>query len=75
MVTVPAAACAAPRHDGQGGATRCVQVVMSHATFGVIIRDGRVIDAAPIARWTIGKDERQVAAYFKHRGARFRIVP
>jgi hypothetical protein len=35
------------------------------------VRDGRVMDAAPIARWTIGKSERYVADYYRRKGARF----
>lgn len=50
---------------------RWVWVSLPWATFGIAVRDGRVVDAAPIARWSIGRDEGQVAGYFRHRGARF----
>lgn len=46
-----------------------IWVSLPHATFAVVTRDGRVVDAAPIARWTIGKPERQVADYFRRKGA------
>lgn len=46
-----------------------VWVSLSWATFGVAVRDGYVVDAAPIARWTVGKPEHQVARYFLARGA------
>lgn len=39
------------------------------ATFGLAVRDGRVVDAAPIAWWCVGKDERYVANYWRKRGA------
>ncbi|MGS2645814.1 hypothetical protein ACVCAG_29675 [Streptosporangium sp. G12] len=48
---------------------------LPHATFGIATRDGRVVDAAPIARWSIGKDERFVADHYRKRGAEFRTLP
>lgn len=49
--------------------TRWIWVSLPHATFGLITRDGRIIDAAPIARWTIGRDEREIADHYRRRGA------
>lgn len=46
-------------------------VTTAYATFGLAVRDGRVVHAAPIARWTIGKSEESVAAHFRRRGATF----
>ena len=54
---------------------RLVQVVLPDATFGLAVRDGRVVDAPPIARWAVGKPEGEVAGYYRARGARFRTVP
>lgn len=54
---------------------RCAWVSQPHATFGIVTKDGRVIDAPPIARWSIGRDERSVAAYFRQHGAEFRSLP
>lgn len=51
--------------------TRWVWVSLPYATFTVATRDGRVVDAPPIARWTIGRPERDVADYFRRRGAVF----
>jgi hypothetical protein len=48
-----------------------IWVSLPYATFAVVTRDGRVIDAAPIARWAIGKPEQQVADYFRRKGATF----
>jgi hypothetical protein len=45
------------------------------ATFGLIVRDGRVVEAAPICRWAVGESERKVADYLRQRGAQFRRVP
>jgi hypothetical protein len=52
---------------------RCIWVSQPHATFGIVTKDGRVIDA--LARWSIDRDERSVAAYFRQRGAEFRSLP
>lgn len=48
-----------------------VRVSLPWATFGLRVEHGTVVDAAPIARWAIGKPERDVAAYFRRRGATF----
>ncbi len=48
---------------------------LPHATFALAVTEGRVTDAAPIARWAIGKDESYVASYFRRRGAQFRAIP
>jgi hypothetical protein len=52
-----------------------IWVSLPWATFGVAVQGGRVVDAAPIARWAIGKDERAVADYYRRRGARFVKLP
>lgn len=54
---------------------RWVWVSLSHATFALVVSDGRVVDAAPIARWCVGRREREVAEYFRRRGARFEPLP
>lgn len=50
---------------------RWIWVSLPYATFGIAVRDGKVIDAAPIARRSIGREERRVADYYRRRGARF----
>lgn len=52
-----------------------VWVSLPWATFGLATRGGKVVDAAPIARWTIGKSERYVADYYRRRGAQFVRLP
>lgn len=52
---------------------RWIWVSMPHATFGLGVREGYVVDAAPIARWAVGKSERWVAAYYRKKHAQ--IVP
>ena len=48
-----------------------VWVSLPWATFGIAVNDGVVVDAAPIARWTVGKPERVVADYYRRKGAVF----
>lgn len=48
-----------------------VWVTTRNASFGVVVRDGVIIEAAPIARWAVGKDERLVADRFRRQGAVF----
>ena len=50
---------------------RWVWVSLPYATFGIAAENGVVVDAAPIARWAVGKQERFVADYFRRKGARF----
>lgn len=48
-----------------------IWVSLPYATFGIAVHAGRIVDAAPIARWAIGRDETAVADYFRRKGARF----
>lgn len=45
--------------------TRAVWVQLSYCTFGIEVEDGVVVDAAPIARWMIGKSEQEVADWVR----------
>ena len=49
--------------------SRWFWVSLPFATFGVCVRDGTVIDAAPIARWAVGKPWSQVGNYYLRKGA------
>jgi hypothetical protein len=58
---------------------RWIQVLLDdgdfHATFGIVVRDGWVIAAAPVARRAVlGRREDWAAAHFRRRGGRFRDV-
>jgi hypothetical protein len=46
-------------------------VSLPWATFGLLVEDGVVVHAPPIARWAVGKDERTVADYYRRHGATF----
>ena len=41
---------------------------LSFANFAIIVRDGMVIDAAPIMRWVIGKPLQVAVDYVARRG-------
>lgn len=50
---------------------RWIWVSLDYATYGIAVKDGKVVDAAPIAYWMVGKDERYCASWLKKKGARF----
>lgn len=52
---------------------RWVWISLPYATYGIAVEDGKVVDAAPIARWMINKDERECADWVRGKGAR--VVP
>lgn len=54
-------------------ARRLIWVSLPYATYGIEVEDGKVVDAAPIAKWMIGKPETEVAAWLRKKGAQ--IVP
>jgi hypothetical protein len=62
-----------------GPATRWIWVSLPYATFGVGVRDGKVVECAPYCRrlmLRIGSDdERVVAAWLREHGAVFAGIP
>lgn len=53
---------------------KLVRVVLPYATYGIIVEDGTVIDAPPIARWMVGKTTRCVRKWLDEKGAIYKIV-
>lgn len=53
---------------------RCIWVSLPHATFGLIVSGGKIVDAAPIGRRYIGQHEREVARQLRQAGAAFQDV-
>lgn len=47
---------------------RVVSVDAPHFNAGVVGRDGRIVDAAPILRYMIGWDGERFAAYCRNKG-------
>lgn len=54
--------------------SRWVWVSLSYATFGIRVEGDRVVEAAPIARWMIGKSGSQVRAWIKGRGGTWMVL-
>lgn len=50
---------------------RWIWVSLPYATYGLATQAGRVVDAAPIARWMIGRTEQECANWLRKKGARF----
>jgi hypothetical protein len=51
------------------------RVTLSYACYGVVVRDGQIIEAAPIARWSVGKPLAQFAAWVRKKGGKLEVVP
>jgi hypothetical protein len=57
-------------------AGRCIQVSLPNGeTFGLIVDGGEIADAAPYAKKSIGRPEREAADYYRRQGATFTDVP
>lgn len=50
---------------------RWIGVSLPRATFGLVVRNGRVVDAAPYGRRYVGMDERLAADALRRAGASF----
>ena len=48
---------------------RWIWVSLPYATYGIAVKGGVVVDAAPIARWMVGKSETYVADWLRRKGA------
>lgn len=51
-----------------------IWVSLPYATFGIEVDGGRVIDAAPIAHWMIGKDTRFIREWIKKKGGEWKTI-
>lgn len=49
-----------------------VQIDLPYACFGVVVKDGVVIAAAPIAKWACGKPIGEVIAWALRKGGKVR---
>lgn len=56
-------------------ATRWVRVSLPYATFALGCDEGKVVVAPPIAKWTLGRDEREVSEFYRSKGAEFTNLP
>jgi hypothetical protein len=49
---------------------RCFWISLQYATFGIISRDGIVIDAPPIAAWMVSKGLTEIKPWLIAKGAK-----
>ena len=54
--------------------TKFIRVVLPYAVFGIEARDGKVVEAAPIAHWMIGKDTALVRAWIAKKGGTHEVL-
>ena len=52
----------------------CLQVTATHFCAGLIIKDGRCCQAAPILSWAVDKTEDWLLAYFRRKKWKFMKV-
>ena len=50
------------------------QVKAPHFTAGLVSRDGKVVDAAPILRWTMGRREYGVMVYCRRKAWNMEMI-
>lgn len=52
-----------------------IWVSLPYATYGIEVAAGVVVDAAPIARWMIGKDTQFVRSWIAKKGGTWIVLP
>lgn len=52
-----------------------VRITARHFCAGLVVRDGRVVEAAPILRWTVGKLSADVREHGRRRGWKMERLP
>ena len=45
------------------------RIELKYGVFGMLIENNKVVDSAPMGRWTVGKDINYVLNYYKKKGA------
>lgn len=51
------------------------RITLSYACFAFVEDQGIVIEAAPIANWTIGVESNKVLSWYKKKGATIELLP
>lgn len=49
---------------------RAFTITLSYACYTILVRDGVVVSAPPIARWMVGKGGSEIAAFVAHKGGK-----
>jgi hypothetical protein len=50
------------------------QIDTGYACFGIVLRGGECIEAAPIAKWMIGKSFTEIATWVKKKNGKIEVV-
>ena len=51
-----------------------IQITLQQLTFGLVVDDGVVTSAPPVARWAKGEELEKVVGYYLDRGAEVTVV-
>lgn len=54
--------------------TRWWQVTLPYATYGIRFEAAVVVEAAPIARWMIGKQYEEIDRWVRSKGGRMEVL-
>ena len=58
------------RNKRQSARMALHRVVLPYACYGVIVEDGIIVDAAPIARWAVGRTLESFELWVKRNGGK-----
>lgn len=50
------------------------QIQLPYATFGIVVQDGLVAEAAPIGKWMVGKALAQINSWVLRKGGKLVLV-
>jgi len=50
------------------------RIVLSYACFGIVVRNGTIIAAAPIAKWSVGKKLNTMVQYVRRKNGQIHTV-
>lgn len=60
--------------NGAMSQTKWVRVELPYAVFGIEVMEGRVIDAAPIGSWMIGKETSFIREWIRKKGGTWQLL-
>ena len=77
LLAAPAALAPVGRLATEATVSACTthRITIPGACFGVVVRVGRIADAAPIGRWMIGKTEKQIRNWVRQKGGTMDELP
>ena len=54
--------------------TMLVQIQLGGLSFGLVVEDGMIVKAAPVALWTLSHSWKVIENHYRRRGAKITIV-